>query len=75
MGCGASKKYQVESVPVAVRASFDDRRNGTFLAPIHQREASVDAIIDAAMQEDKLLASINQMEKHLKSPGGANVTP
>lgn len=67
MGCGVSKAYRVEAVPPAVRASFDDRRTGTFLAPIHQREATVDAIIDAAIREDQLLASIDEMEHRLRT--------
>ena len=70
MGCGASKAYRVEAVPVAVRASFDDRRTGTFLAPIHQREATVDAMIDAAIQEDRLLASIDEMEQRMRTVEG-----
>ena len=48
-------------------ASFDDRKAGTFLAPIQQREASVDALIDAAIAEDDLLASIDEMEQQLKA--------
>ena len=70
MGCGASapsRAYRVEPLPLAVSASFDDRKAGTFLAPIHKREASVDALIDAAIAEDKLLASIDEMEQRLKT--------
>eukprot|EP01043_Picozoa_sp_COSAG02_P022136 COSAG02_NODE_1142_length_14267_cov_4.941700_1_plen_81_part_00 len=76
MGCGASspssspsssRAYRVEPLPLAVSASFDDRKAGTFLAPIKQREASVDALIDAAIAEDELLASIDEMEQQLKA--------
>jgi hypothetical protein len=72
MGCGASssRAYRVEPLPLAVSASFDDRKRGTFLAPIQQREASVDALIDAAIAEDKLLASIDEMEQRLKTTDG-----
>lgn len=68
MGCAPSSRSAayVETVPAAVSDSFCDRKAGTYLAPLHQREASLDAQIDAALAEDRLLASIDEMERRLK---------
>ena len=80
MGCGAStgSKYKsttVEPVSPSLSASYDDRKAGTLLEPLHKREATIDAQIDEAMAHDDLTASISEMERRLKRVDGLSATP